>query len=40
MHRDIKPDNILFDPYNKTIKIIDWGLAKYYIPGDIYNRQV
>ena len=40
IHRDIKPDNILLDPFTKTIKIIDWGLAEYYIPGKEYNRRV
>lgn len=28
-HRDVKPSNLLFDPLNKNIKIIDMGLACY-----------
>lgn len=32
IHRDIKPDNILYSLNNKTkINIIDFGLAKYYL---------
>lgn len=27
-HRDIKPDNILYDKESQTIKIIDFGLSK------------
>jgi casein kinase II subunit alpha len=33
MHRDIKPFNILIDPNHKSLKIIDFGLSDYYIPG-------
>ena len=27
-HRDIKPDNILYDPLKKKIKIIDFDIAR------------
>jgi len=27
-HRDIKPDNILYDEKKKTIKLIDFGISK------------
>lgn len=27
-HRDIKPDNILYDPIKKKIKIIDFDIAR------------
>lgn len=27
-HRDIKPDNILYDRDNKTIKLVDFGISK------------
>lgn len=27
-HRDIKPDNILYDTKSKTIKIIDFGVSR------------
>lgn len=33
MHRDIKPFNILINPSTKSLKIIDFGLCEYYIPG-------
>ncbi len=33
-HRDLKPENILFESRSKnaTIRLIDFGLAKYYTP--------
>jgi casein kinase II subunit alpha len=32
IHRDIKPQNVLIDRERKELKIIDWGLAEYYLP--------
>lgn len=32
MHRDLKPDNILLDEFNRPI-ITDFGLAKHYLGG-------
>lgn len=32
MHRDVKPQNIIVNPDTKELKIIDWGLAEYYLP--------
>lgn len=40
MHRDIKPQNVLIDNQQKIIKIIDWGLADYYLPNKEYNVRV
>lgn len=33
-HRDLKPDNILFDPVSGSLKLIDFGVSKL-----IYNRK-
>lgn len=40
MHRDVKPQNIMIDPQNKTLRLIDWGLAEFYHPGVDYNVRV
>ncbi len=32
IHRDIKPENILFNYDAEKMKIIDFGLAEFYIP--------
>lgn len=40
MHRDIKPQNILIDQEKKILKIVDWGLADYYLPNKEYNVRV
>lgn len=40
IHRDIKPGNILFDHDERTLKIADWGLADFYVPGTKYNVRV
>ena len=39
VHRDLKPDNIGIDIKNKTLKILDWGLAEFYFPGKRMNPQ-
>lgn len=36
-HRDIKPHNIIINHPARTLKIIDWGLAEFYIPQTAYN---
>lgn len=33
-HRDIKPDNILYDRQNKKITIIDFGISKKIVERD------
>ncbi len=40
MHRDIKPHNIMIDHEQRQLRIIDWGLAEYYIPEKEYNVRV
>ena len=33
MHIDIKPANIVIDHSNRILKLIDWGLARFYYSG-------
>ncbi|CCE64337.1 hypothetical protein TPHA_0H01300 [Tetrapisispora phaffii CBS 4417] len=40
MHRDVKPQNVMIDPTEKKLRLIDWGLAEFYHPGVDYNVRV
>lgn len=40
MHRDIKPQNIMYDRNTHQLRLIDWGLAEFYHPGRRYNIHV
>lgn len=40
MHRDIKPQNILYNQKNKKLKVIDWGLSEFYHPEQEYSVRV
>lgn len=40
MHRDVKPHNVMIDPVQRTLRLIDWGLAEFYHPGVPYNVRV
>lgn len=40
MHRDVKPHNVMIDHENKILRLIDWGLAEFYHPGQEYNVRV
>ncbi|CAK0797027.1 unnamed protein product [Prorocentrum cordatum] len=40
MHRDVKPLNVAIDPTNKTLRLLDWGLADFYHPGQHYSFKV
>lgn len=40
IHRDIKPHNMIIDKETKTLKLIDWGLAEFYLPQTAYNVKV
>lgn len=40
MHRDVKPHNIIIDHEHRQLRLIDWGLAEFYLPGKPYNVRV
>ncbi|KAL3307815.1 hypothetical protein Ciccas_013661, partial [Cichlidogyrus casuarinus] len=40
MHRDVKPHNIMIDHGQRKLRLIDWGLAEFYHPGQEYNVRV
>lgn len=40
MHRDVKPLNIVIDHDRRDLRLIDWGLADYYLPDQEYNVRV
>lgn len=40
MHRDVKPHNIIVDQSTRRLRLIDWGLAEFYHPGQEYNVRV
>ncbi|XP_031560869.1 casein kinase II subunit alpha-like isoform X2 [Actinia tenebrosa] len=40
MHRDVKPHNVMIDHEKQTLRLIDWGLAEFYHPGQEYNVRV
>ncbi|OON22836.1 kinase domain protein, partial [Opisthorchis viverrini] len=40
MHRDVKPHNILINHTERQLRLIDWGLAEFYHPGQEYNVRV
>lgn len=40
MHRDVKPQNVMIDPINRKLRLIDWGLAEFYHAGMDYNVRV
>lgn len=40
MHRDIKPHNVMVDHATRKLRLIDWGLAEFYHPGQEYNVRV
>lgn len=39
-HRDVKPHNVMIDHENRKLRLIDWGLAEFYHPGQEYNVRV
>lgn len=36
----MKPHNLIVDQENRKIRLIDWGLADFYHPGQEYNVRV
>eukprot|EP01123_Difflugia_compressa_P009884 TRINITY_DN342_c0_g1_i2.p1 TRINITY_DN342_c0_g1~~TRINITY_DN342_c0_g1_i2.p1 ORF type:complete len:366 (+),score=55.92 TRINITY_DN342_c0_g1_i2:11-1108(+) len=40
MHRDVKPHNVMIDHQNRTLRLIDWGLAEFYHKDQDYNVRV
>ncbi|XP_075586733.1 casein kinase II subunit alpha isoform X1 [Dermatophagoides farinae] len=40
MHRDVKPHNVMIDHSSRKLRLIDWGLAEFYHPGQEYNVRV
>ncbi|KAG6535168.1 hypothetical protein ZIOFF_000130 [Zingiber officinale] len=40
MHRDVKPHNVMIDHQQRKLRLIDWGLAELYHPGQEYNVRV
>lgn len=32
MHRDVKPLNVVINHETRDLRLIDWGLADYYLP--------
>ncbi|XP_049622643.1 casein kinase II subunit alpha-like, partial [Suncus etruscus] len=40
MHRDVKPQNVIIDQKLRHLRLIDWGLAEFYHPGQQYNVRV
>eukprot|EP01027_Heterolobosea_sp_BB2_P019788 GEZU01027871.1.p1 GENE.GEZU01027871.1~~GEZU01027871.1.p1 ORF type:complete len:346 (-),score=81.56 GEZU01027871.1:81-1118(-) len=40
MHRDVKPHNVMIDHEKRKLRLIDWGLAEFYHPGQEYNVRV
>lgn len=42
MHRDVKPRNIVINRWTRSLRLIDWGLGDFYIPGgrDLFDHGV
>ncbi|KAG1094366.1 hypothetical protein G6F42_018766 [Rhizopus arrhizus] len=40
MHRDVKPHNVMIDHEHRKLRLIDWGLADFYLPKTEYNVRV
>jgi len=40
VHRDIKPHNVMIDHRKRRLALVDWGLAEFYHPEQLYNVRV
>ena len=40
MHRDIKPLNVMIDHKKRELRLIDWGLADFYHPGEEQRKRL
>ena len=40
MHRDVKPGNVMINARTRQLRLIDWGLAEFYHPGQSYHVRV
>ncbi|VUC28478.1 unnamed protein product [Clonostachys rosea] len=40
MHRDVRPHNVLIDPAERRLRLIDWGSAEFYEPRTEYTVRV
>jgi casein kinase II subunit alpha len=40
MHRDVKTHNIIINPETRELRLIDFGLAEYYVPQRKYKVKV
>eukprot|EP00798_Chlamydomonas_sp_ICE-L_P027192 gene27192-2436_t len=40
IHRDVKPHNVMIDHQKRQLRLIDWGLAEFYMPAKEYNVRV
>ena len=36
----MKPHNVMIDHEKRQLRLIDWGLAEFYHPGQPYNVRV
>ena len=40
MHRDVKSSNVLINHADHELRLIDWGLAEFYLPGKEHSVRV
>ena len=40
IHKDLKPENIVVNPSQRVLKIIDWGLSTFYTKGNTVINEI